>query len=174
MEVAHLNQKQLAARWSISEATVERWRSEGIGPKFLKLCGRVRRGEPERGMVWRERNVPKDGLGGRPAKSAGIRRNPRKQVFLGAALALSDQPPFYPSSPFLSRRHELKRHEGMHTPSGVDSPTTKIRIRNKERTRGMAVSLADDLQMLSIGQSEVSGVPAGGAFPRNSSKLTRI
>src|SRR5690606_20639453 len=29
MEVAHLNQKQLAARWSISEATPERWRSEG-------------------------------------------------------------------------------------------------------------------------------------------------
>src|SRR5690606_22824731 len=37
----HLNQKQLAARWSISEATLERWRSVGIGPKFLKLCGRV-------------------------------------------------------------------------------------------------------------------------------------
>jgi hypothetical protein len=42
MEVAHFNQKQLAARWSISEATLERWRSEGMGPKFLKLCGRVR------------------------------------------------------------------------------------------------------------------------------------
>lgn len=41
MEVAHLNQKQLAARWSISEATLERWRSAGIGPKFLKLCGFV-------------------------------------------------------------------------------------------------------------------------------------
>ena len=40
LEVAHLNQKQLAARWSISEATLERWRSEGMGPKFLKLCGR--------------------------------------------------------------------------------------------------------------------------------------
>ncbi len=35
------NQRQLAARWSISEATLERWRSEGIGPRFLKLCGRV-------------------------------------------------------------------------------------------------------------------------------------
>lgn len=33
--------KQLAARWCISEATLERWRSAGIGPKFLKLCGRV-------------------------------------------------------------------------------------------------------------------------------------
>lgn len=41
MEVVHLNQKQLAARWCISEATLERWRSAGIGPKFLKLCGRV-------------------------------------------------------------------------------------------------------------------------------------
>lgn len=41
MEVVHLNQKQLAARWFISEATLERWRSEGLGPKFLKLCGRV-------------------------------------------------------------------------------------------------------------------------------------
>ena len=41
MDVVHLNQRQLAARWSISEATLERWRSEGIGPKFLKLCGRV-------------------------------------------------------------------------------------------------------------------------------------
>lgn len=41
MEIAHFNQKQLAARWGMSEATLERWRSEGIGPKFLKLCGRV-------------------------------------------------------------------------------------------------------------------------------------
>jgi len=41
MDVVHLNQKQLAARWSISEASLERWRSVGIGPKFLKLCGRV-------------------------------------------------------------------------------------------------------------------------------------
>ena len=41
MDVVHLNQKQLAARWHLSEATLERWRSEGLGPKFLKLCGRV-------------------------------------------------------------------------------------------------------------------------------------
>ena len=32
MDVVHLNQKQLAARWHLSE---------GLGPKFLKLCGRV-------------------------------------------------------------------------------------------------------------------------------------
>lgn len=41
MEVAHLNQKQLAARWHVSEASLERWRCEGIGPKFLEICGRV-------------------------------------------------------------------------------------------------------------------------------------
>lgn len=41
MEVVHLNQKQLAARWHISEACLERWRSEGSGPKFMKLKGRV-------------------------------------------------------------------------------------------------------------------------------------
>ena len=42
MEIVHFNQRQLATRWAISEATLERWRSEGISPKFLKLCGRVR------------------------------------------------------------------------------------------------------------------------------------
>lgn len=41
VDTKHLGQKQLAARWSISEASLERWRSEGIGPKFLKLPGRV-------------------------------------------------------------------------------------------------------------------------------------
>ena len=41
MDVVHLDQKQLAARWHLSEATLERWRSEGLGPKFLKRCGRV-------------------------------------------------------------------------------------------------------------------------------------
>ena len=32
MDVVHLNQKQLAARRSISETTLERWRSEGADP----------------------------------------------------------------------------------------------------------------------------------------------
>ena len=41
MNVKHLNQRQLADRWDVSEATMERWRSEGIGPVFLKLQGRV-------------------------------------------------------------------------------------------------------------------------------------
>jgi predicted site-specific integrase-resolvase len=41
VNVKHLNQRQLADRWDVSEATLERWRSEGIGPVFLKLQGRV-------------------------------------------------------------------------------------------------------------------------------------
>jgi hypothetical protein len=41
METKHINQRQLASRWDLSEATLERWRTEGIGPKFLKLQGRV-------------------------------------------------------------------------------------------------------------------------------------
>lgn len=42
MDVVHLNQKQLATRWAVSEATLERWRTDGIGPMFLKLSGQVR------------------------------------------------------------------------------------------------------------------------------------
>ena len=41
MNVKHLNQRHLADRWDVSEATLERWRTEGIGPVFLKLQGRV-------------------------------------------------------------------------------------------------------------------------------------
>ena len=41
MSVKHLNQGQLAERWGLSEATLERWRTEGIGPMFLKLQGRI-------------------------------------------------------------------------------------------------------------------------------------
>ncbi len=41
MSINHLNQHQLALRWALSHATLERWRSEGIGPVFLKIQGRV-------------------------------------------------------------------------------------------------------------------------------------
>jgi hypothetical protein len=37
IEIIHFNQKSLAQRWDVSEATLERCRTEGIGPKFLKL-----------------------------------------------------------------------------------------------------------------------------------------
>jgi hypothetical protein len=36
----HLCQKELARRWGLSHRTLERWRSHGGGPQFLKLNGR--------------------------------------------------------------------------------------------------------------------------------------
>ena len=41
MQVIHLGQKELAERWRVSEATLERWRSDRIGPVYLKIQGRV-------------------------------------------------------------------------------------------------------------------------------------
>jgi predicted site-specific integrase-resolvase len=40
-DVRHFNQEQLARRWSVSPRTLERWRSIGRGPAFLRLVGRV-------------------------------------------------------------------------------------------------------------------------------------
>ena len=34
MEIRHLSQRELAKRRRISEATLERWRSEGLGPNY--------------------------------------------------------------------------------------------------------------------------------------------
>ena len=41
-EVRHLTQRELANRWNKSEATIERYRSDGVGPKYLKIGGAVR------------------------------------------------------------------------------------------------------------------------------------
>ncbi|NBP36391.1 MAG: DNA-binding protein [Betaproteobacteria bacterium] len=38
----HLSQRDLAERWDLCENTLERWRSQGIGPVFLRLPGCVR------------------------------------------------------------------------------------------------------------------------------------
>ncbi len=35
MEIIHFNQRSLAKRWDVSEATLEHWCSEGIGPRLL-------------------------------------------------------------------------------------------------------------------------------------------
>ena len=35
------NEVQLARRWGISHRTLQRWRCQGKGPPYLKLCGRV-------------------------------------------------------------------------------------------------------------------------------------
>ena len=36
------DQTKLAEHWLISEGTLERWRSEGIGPVYMKINGHVR------------------------------------------------------------------------------------------------------------------------------------
>lgn len=41
MVTKHLNQVELSRRWSLSPRTLERWRSLGQGPQFLKIGGRV-------------------------------------------------------------------------------------------------------------------------------------
>ncbi len=41
MAIQHLNQVELSRRWRLSPRTLERWRSEGTGPSYLKVGGRV-------------------------------------------------------------------------------------------------------------------------------------
>jgi hypothetical protein len=38
----YITQTQLAERWQVAESTRERWRSEGYGPIYMKILGRVR------------------------------------------------------------------------------------------------------------------------------------
>jgi hypothetical protein len=44
----HLDQKGLADRWLVSPRTLEQWRWQGKGPRYLKIGGRV---------VYREEDV---------------------------------------------------------------------------------------------------------------------
>jgi hypothetical protein len=37
----HLTQAEVARRWRLSPRTLERWRSQGRGPQYLKLGGTV-------------------------------------------------------------------------------------------------------------------------------------
>ena len=39
--VRHFNQTELARRWRMSPRSLERWRWQGIGPRYLKLNGRI-------------------------------------------------------------------------------------------------------------------------------------
>lgn len=40
-QVRHLTQGELAKRWNKAEATIERYRAIGSGPRFLKIGGKV-------------------------------------------------------------------------------------------------------------------------------------
>ncbi|MDP2811830.1 MAG: hypothetical protein Q8O34_16960 [Rhodocyclaceae bacterium] len=75
MDVVHFNQKQLAARWNISEASLERWRSEGFGPKFLKICVECSTG----------RSTSK------PTRNRAYRYQPRLSQHIRPVLAENDQ-----------------------------------------------------------------------------------
>lgn len=37
-----MTKAQLAERWRVAGSTLERWRSEGLGPVYMKILGRVR------------------------------------------------------------------------------------------------------------------------------------
>ncbi len=41
MQKMMMNENELATRWNISPKTLQRWRSEGRGPRFIKLSKRV-------------------------------------------------------------------------------------------------------------------------------------
>jgi hypothetical protein len=45
--MAKLTQDQLATRWHLSPRTLEQWRWQGKGPKFLKIGARVLYDEAE-------------------------------------------------------------------------------------------------------------------------------
>lgn len=40
LNIRHLTQRELAKRWNKSEGTIERYRIDGTGPRFLKIGGR--------------------------------------------------------------------------------------------------------------------------------------
>jgi hypothetical protein len=40
-DLKHLNQEQLARRWTLSPRTLERWRWLKKGPPYLRIGGRV-------------------------------------------------------------------------------------------------------------------------------------
>ena len=45
--MTHLDQRALAERWRISPRTLEAWRWQGKGPRFLKIGAKVVYPEPE-------------------------------------------------------------------------------------------------------------------------------
>ena len=41
MAAQHFNQVELARRWRISPRSLERWRWQKVGPRYVKIGGRV-------------------------------------------------------------------------------------------------------------------------------------
>lgn len=42
MSSGYFSPEELSAHWSVPAKTLERWRCEGIGPRFFKIAGHVR------------------------------------------------------------------------------------------------------------------------------------
>ena len=64
-----LNENELAQRWGISPKTLQRWRSEGRGPRYLKLSKRV--SYPLEAVIDFEYSALHDSTSERVAKSGG-------------------------------------------------------------------------------------------------------
>ncbi len=60
-----LNENELAQRWGVSPKTLQRWRSEGRGPRYLKLSKRV--GYPVDAVIEFERDALHDSTSERAA-----------------------------------------------------------------------------------------------------------
>ena len=76
MAIQHINQQTLAERWQVSETTLERWRSIGVGPVFLKLHGRI---------VYREQDLE-------AYEEQCLRQSTAQRAIAGATRQSSNQP----------------------------------------------------------------------------------
>jgi hypothetical protein len=78
----HLNQIELSRRWSISPRTLERWRWLGLGPRYLKIVGRVvyRLEDIEVFELQRAREGKAKTPNDRPNKHAQLRANTQQQL----------------------------------------------------------------------------------------------
>jgi hypothetical protein len=66
----HLDQKALADRWLVSPRTLEQWRWQGRGPRYLKIGGRV---------VYRQQDIEAFEAANLHANTVGpIRESPAK------------------------------------------------------------------------------------------------
>ena len=39
--IKHLSTRELSTRWGVRLSTLERWRANGLGPRFLRIGARV-------------------------------------------------------------------------------------------------------------------------------------
>ncbi len=69
--VGSLNENELAQRWGLSPKTLQRWRSEGRGPRYLKLSKRV--SYPLESVIEFERGALHDSTSERAARWRGMR-----------------------------------------------------------------------------------------------------